>query len=209
MTDKELRKLNRSELLEILFYIKKEYDELLADYEELSDKLKRLEEQSASASDLFSQNDIDRVLGMLNSSLDAGAASTKEITDTFETLIERWRQSEREERIRSEEKTANMLGELLNQHYCVQADVTAPVLHKEDYKRLAEVFDYILDCNSRKRMHEGTLHEKDAEMMSEIMKSALLRHDKTNKSERNLTDMDMLCIEKMVRKAVADAIAKN
>ncbi len=43
MTDKQLRKLRRAELLEMMFYIQKELDELKAENESLKQKLEEAE----------------------------------------------------------------------------------------------------------------------------------------------------------------------
>lgn len=43
MTDKQLRKLRRAELLEMMFYIQKELDELKAENESLKQKLEQVE----------------------------------------------------------------------------------------------------------------------------------------------------------------------
>lgn len=43
MTDKQLRKLRRAELLEMMFYIQKELDELKEENESLKQKLEQVE----------------------------------------------------------------------------------------------------------------------------------------------------------------------
>lgn len=204
MTDKELKKLKRSELLEILLFLQKEYDELKAENEVLAKKVALLEEKSLEASDSLSDNDLEKVSVIINSSLNTGKVNTDEIAGTLEAVIERWQKSEKVDKLLSEEKIANRLEGLINEHYCRQADVRATVLQKGDYKNLAEVFDYLLRCNDKKHRREGTLHEKDAELILRL----LAQHEKSKKSERNLTDEDMSFITDAVGKAVKEALGK-
>lgn len=57
MTDKELQKLRRSELIEILFYMRKEIDELKAENERL---VQRIDGMTNSAE--LSENSVNRLL---------------------------------------------------------------------------------------------------------------------------------------------------
>ncbi len=49
MTDKQLRKLRRAELLEMMFYIQKELDELKVENESLKQKLEQAEGEISAA----------------------------------------------------------------------------------------------------------------------------------------------------------------
>lgn len=208
MTDKELKKLKRGELLEILLFIQKEYDELKEENESLKERLRSLETQSQESADSLSENDLEKVSGIINSSLSAKAVEADEITGTLEALIERWKQSEREEKILSEEKIANKLELLINRQDCVQADAEKGVLRKDDYRHLAGIMDYVVKCSDKRRADEGTLHEKDETLIAQIMTRTLSRHERNNKSEGNLTDSDRLFIEETVKKAVSEALGK-
>lgn len=206
MTDKELKKLKRGELLEILLFIQKEYDELKAENELLKEKLRQLEEKLDENSDSLSENDLERVSEILNSSLSTGTVRADEITGTLEALIERWKQSEREEKILSEEKIANKLELLISKQDCVQADPNVGILQREDYRRLAGVMDYVVKCSDKRRAQEGALHESDLSLIAQIMTKTLSRHERNNKSEGYLTDRDISLIEETVKKAVLEAV---
>lgn len=60
MTDKELKKLKRADLLEILYYLQKEVEELTKENESLKAQL----ENSKSS---FFENDLDRIVKALES----------------------------------------------------------------------------------------------------------------------------------------------
>ncbi len=57
MTDKELRKLKRSDLIEILYYLSRENDELKEQNRALTERLDRLVDQAAAQSaDMHREN---------------------------------------------------------------------------------------------------------------------------------------------------------
>ncbi|MBE6850766.1 MAG: hypothetical protein E7504_03360 [Ruminococcus sp.] len=68
MTDKELRKLKRSELLEILFYLQKEIEKIQQENENL-----RKQMDSISAASAISNEDIARIAKAVKYELKGGA----------------------------------------------------------------------------------------------------------------------------------------
>lgn len=61
MTDKELRKLKRNELLEILYYLQKENENLKAENESMQTKLEAQAENNPS----FSEEYIERIAALI------------------------------------------------------------------------------------------------------------------------------------------------
>lgn len=57
MTDKELKKLKRSELIEILYYMRREIDDLRAENEKLESRIDRLIDKAAPVQDDEQDND--------------------------------------------------------------------------------------------------------------------------------------------------------
>ncbi len=70
MTDKELRKLKRSELLEILFYLQKEIEAVKQENEKLQEQMKVI-----SAASSISDDDIARIARAVKYELKGGAPS--------------------------------------------------------------------------------------------------------------------------------------
>lgn len=62
MTDKELRKLNRKELLEILFYLQKEIDEMKEENNNLNQKIAVLTDELDKAKNSVSENNLSEVM---------------------------------------------------------------------------------------------------------------------------------------------------
>lgn len=67
MTDKELRKLKRAELLEILFYLRKEFDELKAENAALNARIDELTKTSHGAKLTFSEESREDLLKSIRS----------------------------------------------------------------------------------------------------------------------------------------------
>lgn len=67
MTDKELRKLKRAELLEILFYLRKELDELKAENESLTLRIDELTKSSREAKADISEESRNELLKSIRS----------------------------------------------------------------------------------------------------------------------------------------------
>lgn len=67
MTDKELRKLKRAELLEILFYLRKEFDELKAENAALTARIDELTKTSHRAELTFSEESREDLLKSIRS----------------------------------------------------------------------------------------------------------------------------------------------
>lgn len=67
MTDKELRKLKRAELLEILFYLRKELDELKAENAALTERIDELTKMSQRAEFSFSEESREELLKSIRS----------------------------------------------------------------------------------------------------------------------------------------------
>jgi len=72
MTDKEVRKLKRAELLEILFYMQKEMETLRTDNENLRRQL-----ESVSSAKGISDEDIARLAQALKTAMDGTAPEEK------------------------------------------------------------------------------------------------------------------------------------
>lgn len=69
MTDKELKKLKRADLLEILYYLQKEVEELTKENESLKAQL----ENSKSS---FFENDLDRIVKAVESAVRGAVKET-------------------------------------------------------------------------------------------------------------------------------------
>lgn len=67
MTDKELRKLKRAELLEILFYLRKELDELKAENAALTVRIDELTKSSHGAELIFPEESREELLVSIRS----------------------------------------------------------------------------------------------------------------------------------------------
>lgn len=67
MTDKELRKLKRAELLEILFYLRKELDELQAENAALTERIDELTKSSHGAEVVLSEESRNELLKSVRS----------------------------------------------------------------------------------------------------------------------------------------------
>lgn len=69
MTDKDVRKLKRAELLEILFYMEKELEELRQENEELRGRL---------AGGMIPDGDLERIADAVAAKLNGGGAETEQ-----------------------------------------------------------------------------------------------------------------------------------
>ncbi len=207
MTDKELKKLKRNELLELLFYLQREFDELKQENENLKHKLDILEKKSLEADDKLSKNDLSSISDVVKSSIGHNKQASDNIIEGVESLLNRWEDSKKSEyRLAYEELV--QISTIVKDTYSNSKNLDNTddnLLGEKDLKSIAVVTNNIMKHYHEINRNQGILHEKDFNSMLKIADYAL-NHYKPQ-SILSQTDLDNIC--EAVKKSVIDELKKD
>lgn len=207
MTDKELKKLKRNELLELLFYLQREFDELKQENESLKNKIEILENKSLESDDRLSENDLNSISDVVKNSIGNNEHASDNIIESVEELIKRFENSKKTEQRLSDDALVQ-ISEIVKNTYSDCRPVAAAdenALNQKDLKSIAVVVNNIMKHYYELNRTQGIFHEKDLNSLLKVADYALNHH----KPETTLTEMDISNICEAVKSTVMNDIKNN